>query len=82
MSNKRKRRFWQIHLSTAIVITLLYGLVLWMDLHFLFRFELDGNGWDRISIFNLIIAVGHIPIAIGWGGKLDQYIARRDARKP
>ena len=63
--NEKKRRWFQIHLSTAIVMMFVAGGLLWINM-----------GWER----NFLLAAGHPVATHGWpvdGATIDgMYIVR------
>jgi hypothetical protein len=95
MIDTPKRRFWQIHLSTAVVLLIVASVMLWFLLDVI-RFErwtvpdADTSDWQRtltINRHNVIIAcLFWIPcmmtILLIIVHQMESIIRRREARKP
>jgi len=74
-----KRKFWQFHLSTAIVLLLTASLIMWIDLAVV-RF-IGGEFRDNMAVRILDLAVLNAAWLVGVGASFEGYIRRREARK-
>ena len=96
MNDKPKRRFWQIHLSTAVLMTLVAGFCLWFNIETSIDMDTDiiSRGWpntawlfiDGSSYFFrkgiLVNAFYALSILFNVAFLSEYLIRRRESRKP
>ena len=79
MSEKPKRRFFQIHLSTAIVLMFVAGGLMWFDFYVIRIVGGEFKDNMVVRIFDLALIDGFCFYCIGVS--FEKIIRRREARK-